>query len=63
MPKTRTPNIDKSYICYNSFMNTTPTTHRFVAVLNKKIEPGRAMNALAHLAAGFTALYPNKEDL
>lgn len=31
-------------------MNTTPTTQRFVAVLNKKIEPGRAMNALAHMA-------------
>lgn len=44
-------------------MNTTPTTHRFVAVLNKKIEPGRAMNAVAHMAAGFTALYPNKEEL
>lgn len=44
-------------------MNTTPTTHRFVAVLNKKIEPGRAMNALAHMAVGFAALYPSQEDL
>lgn len=44
-------------------MNTTPTTHRFVAVLNKKIEPGRAMNALAHMAVGFSALHPNKEAL
>jgi hypothetical protein len=27
-------------------------TKRFVAVLNKKIEPGRLMNALGHMAAG-----------
>jgi hypothetical protein len=44
-------------------MNTTPTTQRFVAVLNKKIEIGRVMNAVAHMAAGFTALYPNKTEL
>jgi hypothetical protein len=44
-------------------MNTTPTTHRFVAVLNKKIESGRAMNALAHMAVGFAAIYPDKEAL
>ena len=44
-------------------MNITPTTHRFVAVLNKKVEPGRGMNALAHMAVGFATLYPNKEDL
>jgi hypothetical protein len=44
-------------------VNTTPATHRFVAVLNKKIESGRAMNALAHMATGFTALYPDKEAL
>jgi hypothetical protein len=44
-------------------MNMTPTTHRFVAVLNKKIESGRAMNALAHMAAGFSALYPDIEAL
>jgi hypothetical protein len=44
-------------------MNITPTTHRFIAVLNKKIEPGRAMNALGHMAVGFSALYPDKEAL
>lgn len=44
-------------------MNDQPTTHRFVAVLNKKIEPGRAMNALAHMAAGLSALVPDKESL
>ena len=25
---------------------------RFIAVLNKKIEPGRLMNALGHMTAG-----------
>src|SRR6185369_1826675 len=36
---------------------------RFVAVLNKKIEAGKLMNALAHMSAGFSALYPHKEEL
>lgn len=40
-----------------------PTDKKFVAVLNKKIETGRLMNALAHMAAGISAYYPNKEDL
>lgn len=44
-------------------MNNEGTTHRFAAILNRKIDPGRAMNALAHMAAGFTALYPNKDEL
>ena len=40
-------------------MNNQPTTHRFVAVLNKKVESGKLMNALGHMAAGFTSLYPH----
>lgn len=36
---------------------------KFVAVLNKKIENGRLMNALGHMSVGFTALYPEKEQL
>jgi hypothetical protein len=36
---------------------------RFVAVLNKKIETGKLMNALGHMAVGFTALYPETEQL
>lgn len=44
-------------------MNPNPTTHKFVAVLNKKIETGRLMNALGHMAAGLSALVPEKEDM
>jgi hypothetical protein len=44
-------------------MNNEETTHRFVAVLNKKIEQGRAMNALAHMAIGFSSIYPDKQSL
>ena len=36
---------------------------KFVTVLNKKIETGRLMNALGHMAVGFTAIYPEKEQL
>lgn len=52
-----------SAFCYNPLMNTTPTTHKFVAVLNKKIEPGKLMNALAHMAAGLSGLYEPREEL
>ena len=34
---------------------------RFIAVLNKKIETGKLMNALGHMAAGFSAI--SQEDL
>lgn len=48
-------------------MNTTPTTHKFVAVLNKKIvrqtDGGKLMNALAHMSVGLSGLYANKEEL
>jgi hypothetical protein len=42
-------------------MNDQPTTHKFVAVLNKKIEVGKLMNALGHMAAGLGSLVPDKE--
>lgn len=40
-----------------------PTTHKFVAVLNKKIESGKLMNALGHMAVGFGALVEDKEAM
>lgn len=39
-------------------MDYIPTTHKFVAVLNKKIPSGNLMNALAHATAGLSASYP-----
>jgi len=40
----------------------TPFTHKLVAVLNEKVEPGVLMNALAHLCIGFGA-HLGKEPL
>lgn len=37
-------------------------SYRFIAVLNKKIEPGRLMNALGHMTAGFAGKVC-KEDM
>ena len=42
-------------------MNNQPTTNKFVAVLNKKIEVGKLMNALGHMAAGLGSSVPDKE--
>lgn len=44
-------------------MDYKPTTHKFVAVLNKKAPVGSLMNALAHATAGLAATYPNQEEL
>lgn len=33
-------------------MQTEDLTHKFVAVLNRKVPVGNLMNALAHMAAG-----------
>lgn len=44
-------------------MNTNPTTHKFVAVLNKKIETGKLMNALGHVAAGLGSYITDKEAM
>ena len=35
--------------------NQDVTTHKFVAILNKKVEIGKIMNALAHATAGLVA--------
>ena len=38
-------------------------TKRFVAVLNKKVEIGKLMNALGHMSAGLVGGTKNKEDM
>jgi len=38
-------------------------TKRFVAVLNRKIEPGRLMNALGHMTAGLVGGFEKREDM
>lgn len=40
-----------------------PFTHKFVAVLNKKIPVNLLMNALGHMAAGLSASYPNIPEM
>ena len=39
-----------------------PTTHRFVAVLNKKYETGRLMNTLAHMTIAITHSHMDNLD-
>lgn len=41
--------------------NRDVTTYKFVAVLNKKIEPGKALNAVAHMAVGLGASATSEE--
>ena len=40
-----------------------PFTHKFVAILNKKIPIPNLMNALGHMAAGLSASYPNLPEM
>ena len=42
-------------------MNKPMTQTKFVAVLNKKIETGKVMNALAHMTVGLVNAYPEKD--
>ena len=44
-------------------MESAETTHKFVAVLNKKVEAGRLMNALGHMTVGLGGNYPDKAVL
>ncbi len=40
-----------------------PITHKFVAVLNKKVPTGQVMNALAHATAGLAGSYHNPSEM
>lgn len=40
-----------------------PFTHKFVAVLNKKIPVGNIMNALGHMTAGLASSYSNPAEM
>jgi hypothetical protein len=40
-----------------------PVTNKFVAVLNKKVPVNLLMNALGHMAAGFSASHPNVAEM
>jgi hypothetical protein len=44
-------------------MNYVPVTHKFVAVLNKKIPVGNLMNALCHITAGLASSYPRPQEM
>lgn len=46
-------------------MDTLPdeNSKRFIAILNKKIETGRLMNALGHMTAGLAGGYGNHEEM
>jgi len=44
-------------------MTYIPVTHKFVAVLNKKVPIGNLMNALAHATAGLAASYPDAQQM
>lgn len=40
-----------------------PFTHKFAAVLNKKVPSGNVMNALAHMCVGLSASYPDHSQM
>jgi hypothetical protein len=40
--------------------NSDVTTHKFTAILSKKVDAGKIMNALAHMSAGIVANNPDK---
>ena len=44
-------------------MDSKSTTHKFIAVLNKKVPVGNVMNALGHMTAGLVASYPNVVEM
>ena len=44
-------------------MEFKPFEHKLVAILNEKIDPGRIMNALAHMSIGLGASIEPKSNL
>jgi hypothetical protein len=44
-------------------MDYIPVTHKFIAVLNKKIPIGNLMNAVGHMAAGIVGSYPELQQM
>lgn len=44
-------------------MQTEDLTHKFVAVLNRKIPMGNLMNALGHMAAGLAGSYSDLPEM
>lgn len=44
-------------------MESKPFEKKLIAVLNEKIETGRAMNALAHMACGLAGSVEDKNEL
>lgn len=44
-------------------MQAEELSHKFIAVLNKKIPVGNLMNALGHMAAGLGGSYVNKDEM
>lgn len=44
-------------------MQTEDLTHKFVAILNKKISAGSLMNALGHMAVGLGGSAPNVAEM
>ncbi len=44
-------------------MLPSETSKKFVAILNKKVEPGRLMNALGHMAAGLSGGHKHSEEM
>lgn len=46
-----------------AFMDQTPVSRKFVAVLNEKIRTGVLMNALGHMAAGLAGGTSNLSDM
>jgi hypothetical protein len=44
-------------------MKYTPIDKQFVCVLNKKLESGRALNALGHMTAGLISQFDDRKQL